>query len=324
MRKIKFIIACLIITQSYSQSKIIFTAIDYNHDEVRAAICESDGSNRNELGFNKTYLPVWLNDKILLNSDTFIWQCDTSGENLIKLFLGYRASVSNNKKKFAFYDRDGIGISDDQGKVVKQIMVNAFQDAAISWSKNDDKISYFDPDKKICYIFNLTNDSLEIFGDSIFHPLWNRKNNIVLYNSALANGKFAVVLKDNQTHSELIINKQNENAVVPIWSNVGDKIAYLSFQTEIENSPETDLYTCDLVLYDLKKRTTQILVSDAGFTDKAYPQMCFDEKDEFLYYTKVNEIGLGSIARVNLKSLQQETISKDSNVDERFPLVKTF
>lgn len=324
MIKVIFIIACIILTKSYSQTKIIFTAIDYNHDEVRATICESDGSKRNELGFNKTYLPVWFNDKILLNSDTFIWQCDTSGENLLKLFPGYRVSVSNNKKMFAFYNKDGIGISDEVGKVVKRIMVNAFQDAAITWSKNDDKVSYFDPDKKICYLFNLTNDSLEIFGDSIFHPLWNRENDYVLYNRALSNGKFAVVLKSKQTQSELIINKQNENAVVPIWSNSGDKIAYLSFQTEIENSPETDIYTCNLVLYDLKKGTTQILVTDAGFTDKSYPQLCFDEKDEFLYYTKVNEIGLGSIARVSLNTLQRETISKDFNIDERFPLVKTF
>ena len=121
-----------------------------------------------------------------------------------------------------------------------------------------------------------------------------------------------------------IINKKDENAVVPIWSNAGDKIAYLSFKTVVQNSPESDLYPCNLMLYDVGKRSSQILSGDASFTDKAFPQMCFDEKDEYIYFTKINEAGLGSIARINLKTLQQETISKDSNLDERFPSVKNF
>jgi hypothetical protein len=291
---------------------------------VRATICEIDGNNRNELGFNKTYLPAWFKDKILLNSDTFVWQCDTSGENLTKLFPGYRVSISNNKKMFAFYDRDGIGISDEKGKIIKQIAANVFEDAAITWSKNDDKVSFFNPEKKICYLFNLTNDSLEAFGDSVYHPLWNPKNDLILFNRAASNDKFDVVIKNIQSGSEIIVNKNNENAVVPIWSNEGDKIAYLSFQTVLENSPETDLFACDLVLYDVEKKTAQILSTSAGFTDKAFPQMCFDEKDEFIYFTKINEVGLGSIARINLKSLFQETISKDIKLDERFPQVKSF
>lgn len=310
--------------QVNSQTKIIFTSIDYPNDEVCATICEIDGSNRNELGFNKTYLPAWFNDKVLLNSDNFIWQCDTSGENLIKLFPGYRVSVSNNKKMFAFYDKDGIGISDEKGKIIKQFAVNTFKDAAITWSKKDDKVSFFNPEKEIGYLFNLTNDSLEKFGDSVYHPLWNPKNDLILFNRAASDGKFDVIMKKNQLGSEIIINKKNENAVVPIWSNGGDKIAYLSFQNVLENSPETDLFACDLVLYDVEKKTAQILSTNAGFTDKAFPQMCFDEKDEFIYFTQINENGLGSIARINLKNLSQETISRDITLDERFPNVRTF
>lgn len=302
----------------------MFTAIDYLNDEVRATICESDGSNRNELGFNKTYLPVWFNNVVLLNSDTFIWQCDTSGANLTKLFPGYRASVSNNKKMFAFYNGDGIGISDDKGKFIKQISVNIFEDAAITWSKNDDKLSYFDPDKKSCYLFNLKNDSLELFGNSIYHPLWNPKNDLLIFNRARSDGNYSVVMRDGLIGPETIINKSTENGLVPIWSNSGAKIAYLIFQNPIENDPETDIYPCNLVLYDVEKKTEQILSADAAFTDRAFPQMCFDEKDEFIYFTKINEAGLGSIARVDLKNLTQETISKDNYLDERFPQIKSF
>ncbi len=324
MTKIIFTYLCFLSLQVFSQTKIVFTAIDYPNDEVRAIVCDSSGNNRNELGFNKTYLPVWFNDKILLNSDTFIWECDSSGENLKKLFPGYRASVSNNKKMFAFYDIEGIGIADENGKVIKQIAVNIFEDVAITWSKKDDKLSYFDPDKKICYLFNLTNDSLELFGNSIYHPLWNPKNDLLIFNRARSDGNYSVVMRNGLIGPETNVNNSTENALVPIWSNSGDKIAYLIFQNPVENDPETDIYPCNLVLYDVEKKTTQILSADAAFTDRAFPQMCFDEKDEFIYFTKINEVGLGSIARINLKTLQQETISKDPNLDERFPHVKNF
>jgi len=323
----KFLITylCVFILQVYSQTKIVFTSIDYSIDEIRATICDADGNNHFELGFNKTYLPVWFNDNVLLNSDTFIWQCDTSGTNLKKLFPGYRVTVSNNMKMFAFYDQNGIGISNDNGKIIKQLMVNAYEDVAITWSKKDDKVSYFDPEKKICYLFNLANDSLEIFGDSIYHPMWNSENNYVLFNRASADDKFDIyVQKNDSANSKFIINKKDENVVVPIWSNDGRKIAYLSFKSAIENSLENDLYPCDLILYDLEKRSSQLISTEAGFTDKAFPQMCFDETDEFIYFTKINEYGLGSIARINLENLQQETVSKDSNHDDRFPQVKTF
>ena len=324
MKTFLLIFALSVITRLCSQTKIVFTAIDYQHDEVRAVICNSNGSSRTELGFNKTYLPVWLKDKILLNSDTFIWQCDTSGSNLQKLLAGYRVTVSNNENMFAFYDKDGIAISDVKGNITKRIEVSIFEDAAITWSKNDDKVSFFDPDKKVCFLFNLTNDSIEVFGDSIYHPLWNLKNDLVLFNKAKADGRFDVVLKKMNSDSAVIINSAIENAVVPIWSNDGSKVAFLSFETEIENSLQTDLFPCKLVLYDLETRNKRVLSADAGFTDKAFPQMCFDGKDEFISFTKINENGIGSIARVNLQTFEQEVISKNPALDERFPHVKSF
>lgn len=308
----------------YPQTKILFTAIDYSNGDVRATICDENGGNRHDLGFNKTYLPIWFKDKILLNSDNFIWQCDTTGENLTQLFLGYKASVSNNQKMVAFYSPDGINIADEKGKVVKQIIVNTFTDVSITWSKNDDKISYFDPEKQKCFLFNLENDSIEVFGDSIFHPLWKAGYEHVLYNKASTDGNYKVIIKNELTNISKVINQMSENAVVPIWSNDGNKIAYLSFKQQIEESVSNDLYSCSLVLYDLLSHKHILIADDAGFTDKAFPQMCFDENDEFIYYTKINELGLGSIARVNLKSFTKETISKDAYIDERFPHVKTL
>jgi Tol biopolymer transport system component len=146
----------------------------------------------------------------------------------------------------------------------------------------------------------------------------------VLYNKAKADGKYDVVLKTIRNDSTQVINSDKENAVVPIWSVDGKKIAYLAFESEIENSFNIDLYSCKLILYDLESQEKRVLAADAGFTDKAFPQMCFDEKDEFIYFTKINENGLGSIAKVNLKTFQQEVISKDPTLDERFPHVKSF
>ncbi len=324
LKSIVLICTTLISINLFSQTKILFTAIDYSTGEVRATICDEFGNNRHDLAFNKTYLPVWFGEKILLNSDNFIWQCDTSGENLTQISLGYRASVSNNLKMAAFYTEHGINVADEKGKIIKQIFVNTLNDAAITWYRNDDKISYFDPEKRKCFLFNLANDSIEVFGDSIFHPLWNPKIELVLFNKAVSDERYNVVVKDERTNNFITINQKNENAVVPIWSNDGQKIAYLAFKGNVTESDKSDLYPCRLIIYDINQKKSFVAVDDAGFTDKAFPQMCFDEKDEFIYYTKINEFGLGALARVNLKNFVKETISKNSYIDERFPQVRTF
>lgn len=324
LKSIIHICLALISINVYPQTKILFTAIDYSTGEVRATICDESGNNRHDLAFNKTYLPVWFGEKILLNSDNFIWQCDTTGENLTQLFLGYRASVSNNIKMTAFYTETGINIADEKGKIIKQIFVNTLNDAAITWSRNDDKISYFDPEKHKCFLFNLSNDSIEVFGDSIFHPLWNPKAELVLFNKAVSDGRYDIVVKDERTNTLITINQKNENAVVPIWSNNGKKIAYLAFRDNATESENSDLYPCRLIIYDINQKKSVVAADDAGFTDKAFPQMCFDENDEYIYYTKINDIGLGSLARVNLKNFVEETISKNSYIDERFPQIKIF
>jgi len=191
MLKIIFLFFPLLV---FSQTKIIFTYVDYEHDEVRAAICNEDGSSRYDLGFNKTYLPVWFQDNILFNSDTFIWKCDTTGENLTKMNEGYRVSVSNDKKKYAFYNLQGIAVANDSGKIIKQMMVDAWEEVGITWSKEDSMISYYNLEKEKCNLFNLNNDSIIIFGDSIYHPLWNKNHNKILYNKKNSENKYNILV----------------------------------------------------------------------------------------------------------------------------------
>jgi hypothetical protein len=320
----------------YAQIKIIFTSIDYNTEDVRAVICDFDGSNRIDLGFNKTYLPVWFNDKILFNSDTYMWECDTAGNNLKQLPEGFRISVSNDKTKFAFYNSKGIAISDSSGKIIKQILVDAWEDITITWSKDDEMISFYNPELDICYLFKLSNDSLMVFGDSIYHPLWNKKNDKILYNKITDEGFFDVMLIDSLgSKNPVRINSEKELAVVPVWSNSGEKIAYLSAAAEPEEEWITDMLTSKLILYDLNTSASIILTERAGFTDQAFPQIFFDENDEYIYFTSINDNGMGALTRINLNFLnnsdlsgqlpiQIEIISKDSSVDDRFPQVKKF
>ncbi len=323
-------------TDIYAQTKIIFTSINYETEDVRAVICDFDGSNRIDLGFNKTYLPVWFKDKILFNSDTYLWECDTAGNNLKQLKEGFRISVSNDQTKFAYYNSRGIAISDSTGKVIKQILVDAWEDITITWSKDDEMISFYNPELDICHLFKLSNDSLIVFGDSIYHPLWNKKNNKILYNQITDEGFFDVMLIDSLgSQNPIRINLEKELAVVPVWSNSGEKIAYLSAAAEPDDEWRTDMLKSKLILYDLNDSTSIVLTENAGFTDQAFPQIFFDEDDGYIYFTSINDNGMGVLTRINLNYLNNndpsnqpqpkiEIISKDPSIDDRFPQVKKF
>jgi hypothetical protein len=305
------------------QTKIVYTAVDYSLGEVRAAICDDNGGNKYDLGFSKTYLPVWFGENIVYNSDTFIWQCDTTGENLKQVIDGYRIAVSHDQKKYAFYDFNGIGVVDNSGKLIKQIFVDAWQDVTITWSSNDEHLSFYNNEKDECFLFHLEKDSLISFGKGIYHPLWNKTNGNILYNERTIDDLYDVVIKDTSGKTE-IINKPGEMAVVPIWSSSGTKVAYMIIKYQAEQNVDSDMLESTLMLYDTGSKTIKMLANDAGFTDQAFPQMCFDENDNFIYYTAINELGLGSLKKINLNSLESFTISKDPNIDERFPQVKTF
>ena len=309
----------------FSQTKIVFTSVDASNDEVRAQVFNENGNNRIDLGFSKTYLPVWFGDKILYNSDTYIWECDTTGENLKQREDGFRISVSHDQTKYAFYNNDGIGIADTSGKIINQVMVEAWPNVTITWSLDDSKISYYDIEKEKCFLFDLKNDSLITFGEWIYHPLWHKNQNKILYNKAAGEEEFDVVIQDSMDFSTAaIINKPGEMAVVPVWSDLGDKIAYLVIKKDSAVQVDSDMLPSFLMLYNLNTKEHTMLADDAGFTDEAFPQISFDARDENIYYTAINENGLGEIKKINLLTREEFTLSDNPSIDDRFPQVKTF
>lgn len=325
MKFLIFILFPFILT---AQTKILFTSVDYRNDDVRAAIYNFTENNRIELGFNRTFLPVWFGNNILFNSNNLIWKCNSEGENLEKVSEGFRISVSHNEEMFAFYNKDGIGVSDKNGKIFKQIYVDAWNEVTLTWSNGDSLISFFRLDDMKCFLFNIKNESFVFFGDSVFHPVWNKKNNMILYNKMRPDNTFLIYIKDelNTFNEDRLISKVGEMSIIPVWSNSGTKIAYITIANDDDQySLEfTDMLKGSIKIYDLNTRRTEVITENAAYTDQAYPQFLFDENDEFIYFTTINEYGNGSLARINIKSLQTEIISKDKNIDERFPLVKTF
>jgi hypothetical protein len=317
----------LIITDiSICQSKILYTYIDNSQNEVRAAMVDEDGTNNIDLGFNKTFLPTWMNEKIILSSQNFIWMSDTNGYDMKKIGLGYRASVSYKEDKLAFYNKDGIIIYDSIGKFLKQIEIEPWFDVSITWLANDSCISYYELKNQACKIFNLCTDSIWVFGDYIYHPVWCPKNNWILFNKQLEDGIFAVFYTDKFTNDEssIQVSKNGEMCVVPIWSNDGEKIAYLRIKPDSLQNIETDMFISDLIMYDVKSDKQTVLTNNAGFTDQAFPQICFDDTDENIYFTSLNENGTGSLSKINLNTMQATLISINKDRDERLPHFRNF
>lgn len=318
---------CLILyfsVQISGQGNILFTYVDYKNGEVRAAVCDEFGENRVDLGFNKTYLPVWFNGKIILNSLNFIWSCEVSGENLTKIREGFRASGSVSNKYFAFYTQEGIAIYDTVYKLKKELSLNVWTDVSITWLNNDSIISFYDTEKESTIFFNIEKDSLFTYGKDIFHPIWNSQTGEIIYNKVLDNGNFAIFLShfDIPGNNDSLLTLESENALVPVWSNNYDKIAYMRIKEDSLQVIESDMMLADIIIYDLRTRKYYLLAQDAGYTDQAYPQFSFDKTDENLFYTALSQRGSGIIKKINIETLQTDIITKDLQIDERIPLFK--
>ena len=310
----------------FSQNKLLFTYVDYKNGEVRAAISDDDGSNKIDIGFNRTYLPVWLGNKIIYNSANLIWLCDSNGDDLTKIAPGFRASASKDQSLFAFYNHDGIAVCDSSGKLFKQISVDPWTEITITWMKNDSVISFYDIEKQTCYLFNLYSDSIYIFGKNIYHPIEQNNGDKILYNKQLENGAYAVFIIGSLISSDddYRLTLPGEMSVVPLWSNDGNKIAFLRIKPDSLQTIQSDMFLADLILYDITIEKFFLLANDAGFTDQAYPQVTFDENDEFIYYTAIHKNGNGYIRKVDISTSNIITITKDFRTDERLPLFKSL
>lgn len=325
VKSIIFFLA-LISQIAVAQSKILFTYVDYQNGEVRAAISDDDGSNKIDIGFNRTYLPVWLDNKIIYNSANLIWLCDSNGDDLTKIAPGFRASPSKDQRLFAFYNQEGIAVYHNSGKLFKQISVAPWTEVTITWMKNDSVISFYDIEKQTCYLFNVYTDSIFIFGKNIYHPLEQNNGNKTLYNKLLEDGTYAIFITDSltSTNNDYQLTLPGEMSVVPVWSNDGGKIAFLRVKPDSLQVIESDMFLADLILYDLTINKFFLLANDAGFTDQAYPQFTFNETDQYIFYTAINKNGNGYIRKINVDSSEIKTITKDFRTDERLPLFKSI
>lgn len=306
----------------FSQGNILFTYVDYKNGEVRAAVCDGYGNDRIDLGFNKTYLPIWFNGKIILNSLNYVWSCEANGDNLTKIGEGFRASTSISNKYFAFYTQEGIAIYDSSYKIKKELSLNVWTDVSITWLNNDSIISFFDTEKGSTVLFNIETDSIYIYGKDIYHPIWNKKTREIIYNKVLDNGNFAIFKSGFNTPNinDLLLTLESENAIVPIWSNNYDKIAYMRIKEDSLQSIDSDMMLADIILFDFPSGKYYLISGDAGYTDQAYPQFSFDETDENLFYTALTQDGSGIIKKLNIKTLHTDIITKDLQIDERIPL----
>lgn len=308
--------------QNFAQTKILYTSLDYSTGDLRACIMNYDGTNKIDLGFNKTYLPFWVGNNIFFNSDTYIWKVEVDGSNMREVIQGYRVAESNSRDKFAFYNEDGIGITDITGKLLKQIYVDCWQDVSITWSKNDKHITYYKYETEKCYMFELETETVSVFGNYVYHPLWHSNHEMILYNKMMLNELYGVYLRKG--NDDVLISNPTGMSVVPIWSNDGTKIAYFEIMEFVDYEVESDMYTSQLILYDVATGESKVLTDDGGFTDKAFPQFSFDELDENIYYTSISNKGYGSITKISLKTGEKNVISKNPEIDERFPLIRTL
>jgi len=303
------------------QEKLIFTYIDHINGELRAALYDNNTNERLDLGFNNTFLPIWYGNRILLNSQSFIWISDASAKDYTKVCVGFKAAASNLTNKFAVYTPMGISIYDSNLNVQKKIDVDYSDNVSLTWLFNDSVISFFDADKESTVFYYLDRDSVSVFGQGVYHPVWNPKTNEILYNKKNESG-FGVFLTTERKVSDFdrMISFGDEYSIVPIWSNKFDKIAYFRIKEDSLQIYKSDLILADIILYDFLKDKYYLIADDAGYTDQAYPQFTFDINDENIFYTAISEYSLGMICKVNISTQQKIILTKDLKIDERLPL----
>lgn len=305
----------------FPQEKILYTYVDYRLSEVRAAILNTASNERLDLGFNKTYLPAWIGNKILFNGQNYIWSCNSDGSALTKVGDGYRVSVSQKENLFAFYSQNGISIYDSSLNFVKEIEVEAWTDVSITWLKNDLAVSFYDLQKQICYLYFIFKDSVTQFGEYVYHPI--QRGSQILFNRLEEKIYSVFLMNENESPKNAkLISNGFDNSVVPIFSPDGKNISYLKMLPDSLQYIQSDMLRCELILCDIEKSETKILANDAAFTDQAFPQFTFGKNGKEIFYTAINESGLGVLKKINLNNNAAELLTLDPALDERFPVCK--
>jgi Tol biopolymer transport system component len=303
-------------------AQILFTAIDHSSNDVRACLLDDSTNEIIEVSFNNSYLPVWLGDKIVFNYGNHIWISDKSTKNQRIIFEGFKPVISKSNTFIAGYTKDGITIADSSGKVLKKIDVNYWERITPTFSHDEESISYFDKERESCFLFNWKNETNRLFGKNVYHPSWSPDGSKILFNFGKIDSNFRVAVVDSSWKEGLPMNfitGINENALLPIWSPKQNFISYMIL-TPTSSKPESDLIGGNIILFDLKTKIKTIMAEDAGFTEGAYPQFCFDEDEKYFYYTSINSLGNGAISKIDLlNNFQKEILTHDNNLDCRLP-----
>lgn len=320
MRYFFFIIYFFIFSQVFPQ--VVFTAINHSLNDVRACFFDDSTNEIIELSSNNSYLPVWFDDKIIFNFGNHVWLTDKTGNEQRILFEGVKPVVSKKNKFIAAYTRDGIVVADSQFKILKTIEVNYWDKITPTFSFDECSVSYYDKERESTFLFNWFNETNKQFGKMIYHPTWSPDGKKILLNTGKIDEDFRVGIVDSSWKEGdpiSFITSKNENCILPIWSPRQNYIAYMILKSN-KTLPNSDFIPGSIILYNISTRVKTVIAEDAGFTEGAYPQFCFDREEKFFYYTAINDLGYGIIARINLKdNYEKKNLTNDINLDCRLP-----
>ncbi len=304
-------------------AQIVFTGYDRLNESVKAFYLNLENEQLTELSYANSYLPRWLNENyIVLNIGNSIFKVDKFRQKQNYFFEGFMPVVSRSGKYVAAYSQKGILVADSTGKVLSILEVDYWSKVTPIFSSDEKSIYYYDKKREATFKFDWEKQTNNLFAHNVIHPLTSPDGKRILINFGKMDSNFRVGIVSSDWKENLPINfitSVYENSIVPMWSPSGRYIAYMTLLTnkKLENS---DLIPANIILYDTRNGTKQILTDDAGFTEGAFPQFSFSQDEKYFYYTSIRENGTGTIVQFDLSDFSKKILIADPEFDARIPL----
>ncbi|NPV11768.1 MAG: hypothetical protein HPY57_08270 [Ignavibacteria bacterium] len=303
-------------------AQIVFTGYDRLNESVKAFYLNLENEQLTELSYANSYLPRCLNgNQIVLNIGNSIFKVDKFRERQDYFFEGYMPVVSRSGKFVAAYSQKGIIVADSTGKVLSTLEVDYWSKVTPIFSYDEKSIFYYDKKREATFRFDLEKQTNTLFAHNLIHPVYSPDGGKLLLNIGKTDSNFRIGIVQSDWSENLPINyitSVYENAIVPIWSPSGRYIAYMTLLTnkKIENS---DLIPANIILYDTRNGSKQIITDDAGFTEGAYPQFSFSPDEKYFFYTSIRDNGTGTIVQFDLSNFSKKILITDPELDARIP-----